>query len=49
MIYTVKEVENDDYNVLSYVYKHPTLNNIENGIEYITNLGVNAITIDSKK
>ena len=46
---TVKEVERDDYDAIKYVYEHPTLSNVEVAIDYVTNLGVNAITLDAKK
>lgn len=46
---TVKEVEHDDFEAIKYVYEHPTLSNVELAIDYVTNLGVNAITLDARK
>lgn len=40
----VQHVENYDDKVLTYVYEHPTENNVQRGIELITNYGVDTLT-----
>jgi len=43
------QVEHQDQEALDYAYEHPTLRNIDSAIEYITDVGVNAITLEAKK
>jgi len=40
----LKNVIKDDTEILQYVDEHPTQHNIINGIQLITDIGINSIT-----
>jgi len=43
----IQMVDKYDENILLNTYEHPTFHNIENAIENITNIGVDALTFEA--